>query len=58
LMRQEARGRQVPGLSLVRPAWAVVRGWKSLRDLVAGTEVIRKASDREDGAEGSGVAKS
>jgi hypothetical protein len=43
---------------LVRPAWAVVRGWKSPRDLVAGTEVNRKASDREDGAEGSGVAKS
>jgi len=43
---------------VVRPAWAVVRGWKSPRDLVAGTEVIRKASDREDGAEGSGVAKS
>jgi hypothetical protein len=42
----------------VRPAWAVVRGWKSPRDLVAGTEVNRKASDREDGAEGSGVAKS
>ena len=43
---------------LVRPAWAVVRGWKSPRDLVAGTEVIRKATIREDGAEGSGVAKS
>jgi transketolase C-terminal domain/subunit len=44
--------------SLVRPAWAVVRGWKSPRDLVAGTEVNRKAVFREDGAEGSGVAKS
>lgn len=29
---------------MVRPAWAVVRGWKSPRDLVAGTEVNRKAS--------------
>jgi hypothetical protein len=46
------------GLFLVRPAWAVVRGWKSPRDLVAGTEVSRKASDREDGVRGSGVAKS
>ncbi len=43
---------------LVRPAWAVVRGWKSPRDLVAGTEVNRKATFREGGAEGSGVAKS
>jgi len=43
---------------VVRPAWAVVRGWESPRDLVAGTEVNRKATDREDGAEGSGVAKS
>lgn len=42
----------------VRPAWAVVRGWKSPRDLVAGTEVNRKATYREGGAEGSGVAKS
>jgi len=47
-----------PALFLVRPAWAVVRGWKSPRDLVAGTEVNRKAVFREDGAEGSGVAKS
>jgi hypothetical protein len=45
-------------LSRLRPAWAVVRGWKSPRDLVAGTEVNRKAVFREDGAEGSGVAKS
>ena len=43
---------------MVRPAWAAVRGWKSPRDLVAGTEVNRKAPGREDGAEGSGVAKS
>jgi hypothetical protein len=42
----------------VRPAWAVVRGWESPGDLVAGTEVNRKAPGREDGAEGSGVAKS
>jgi hypothetical protein len=46
------------GAGVVRPAWAVVRGWESPRDLVAGTEVNRKATDREDGAEGSGVAKS
>jgi hypothetical protein len=45
------------GLHVVRPAWAAVRGWESPRDLVAGTEVNRKASGREDGAEGSGVAK-
>ena len=48
----------LPAVPFVRPAWAVVRGWKSPRDLVAGTEVNRKASDREDGAEGSGAAKS
>jgi hypothetical protein len=43
---------------VVRPAWVVVRGWESPRDLVAGTEVNRKASSRKGGAEGSGVAKS
>ena len=51
-------GSRPGGFLFVRPAWAVVRGWKSPRDLVAGTEVNRKASSREDGAEGSGVAKS